>query len=63
MKKRMFIALVFGGLIFLTSCAKDEEWVCNINPNLTESDAKDSGVSLAQACDVAKIGDETCRVE
>jgi len=54
---------MFGGLTFLTSCAKDEECVCNINPNLTESDAKDSGVSLAQACDVARIGDETCRVE
>jgi len=63
MKNKIIVLLMFGGLTFLTSCAKDEECVCNINPNLTESDAKDSGVSLAQACDVARIGDETCRVE
>ncbi|MEJ6736972.1 MAG: hypothetical protein QNK84_08035 [Flavobacteriales bacterium] len=63
MKKKIFITLVVGGLIFLTSCAKDEECVCSNTDNITESDAKDVGVSLDTACELAKIGDETCKVE
>jgi hypothetical protein len=63
MKKRIFGTLVFIGLIFLTSCAKDEECVCENSANITESDAKDVGVSLDTACGLAKIGDETCSIE
>ena len=63
MKNTIVIRLVFVGGFFLTSCAIDEECVCvNIN-NITRADAKDVGVSLDEACDLARIGDETCKVE
>ena len=63
MKKKIFITMVLGGIIFLTSCAKDEECVCNNSANITDSDAKDAGVSLETACELARIGDESCKVE
>ena len=63
MKKKIFITLVVGGLIFLTSCAKDEECVCINSANITDSDAKDAGVSLDVACELAKNGDKSCKVE
>ena len=49
--------------IFFTSCGKDEECVCSNTANITTSDAKDAGVSLEDVCELARIGDETCKVE
>ena len=63
MKRRLIIVLVFGSLVFLSSCAKNEECVCDNIDNITESDAKDVGVSLNEACDLAKIGDSSCIIE
>jgi hypothetical protein len=61
MKKVIFI--MFVGLTLLSSCGKNEECVCDNSANLTESDAKDAGVSLGEACELAKNGDATCNVE
>jgi len=63
MKNRILITLVLGTFIFLTACAKNEECVCNNSANITESDAKDNGVSLDTACELAKNGDATCSVQ
>ena len=63
MKNKIILALILGANISLTSCAKDEECVCNNSANISDSDAKDAGVSLETACEVAKIGDESCKVE
>ncbi len=63
MNRRLLLGLVMCAFIFLNSCAKDEECVCVNSANITESDAKDNGVSLDTACELAKIGDESCKVE
>ena len=63
MKKKIFITIIVGSMIFLTSCVKNEECVCTNSANITESDAKDHGVSLNEACELAKVGDETCSLE
>jgi len=63
MKNRISIMLVVGTLFLLTACAKNEECVCENSANITESDAKDVGVSLHTACELAKNGDETCSLE
>ncbi|MGB0882708.1 MAG: hypothetical protein ACPGSO_07115 [Vicingaceae bacterium] len=57
------IIILFGGALFLTSCAKGEECVCSNTATITEADAKDVGVSLEDACELAKIGDESCKIE
>ncbi len=62
MKKIMAI-VVLGFVFILSSCAKDEECVCEKSANITESDAKDVGVTLEDACQLAKIGDDSCIVE
>lgn len=63
MKKLLYVAIIMGGTISFTSCAKDEECVCDTSANLTESDAEDAGVSLGTLCDLAKVGDESCEIE
>jgi len=63
MKKKIYVVTVLVGLISFTSCAKDEECVCSDSANLTESDAKDAGVTLETACELAKIGDASCSIE
>ena len=63
MKKKIILTTIVGLSLFLTSCAKDEECVCVNSANLTDSEAKDAGVSLETACELAKIGDETCKIE
>ena len=52
-----------GGTVAFTSCGKDEECVCDTASNISESEAEDAGVTLAQACSLAKIGDSSCSVE
>lgn len=64
MKKELLLTIVVGGVLFLSSCAKDEECVCSNTANITESDAKDVGVSLEEACDFARAtADESCKIE
>ncbi len=64
MKKKLYLAMVISGLCILTSCAKNEECVCNNTDNITESDAKDVGITLNEACDFAKsTADASCRIE
>ncbi len=63
MKKLLYVAIIMGGTIAFTSCAKDEECVCDTYANITESDAEDAGTSLQTLCDVAKIGDESCSIK
>jgi len=62
MKNKIVVALVFWGLLFLTSCAKNETCTCDNTGNITETDAKDVWVSLNEACDLAKTADATCEV-
>jgi len=63
MKNKIIITFVFVGLFSLSSCAIDEECVCDNITNVTDSDAKDVGVTLDEACTLARNGDETCRIE
>jgi len=63
MKKLLYVAIITAGVVVFTSCGKDEECVCNTSTNLTQADADDAGVSLQTLCDVAKIGDDSCKIE
>ncbi|PCJ25809.1 MAG: hypothetical protein COA97_06950 [Flavobacteriales bacterium] len=64
MKKLLYIAVILGGTVVFTSCAKDEECVCsNTGITYTEEDAKDAGTSLSTVCATAKLGDETCEIK
>lgn len=63
MKKLLYVAFILSGVVAFTSCGKDEECVCDTITNITEADADDAGVSLQTLCDVARIGDESCKIE
>jgi len=63
MKKILFTMLILGASVAFTSCAKDDECVCDNGVTLTEEDAKDDGVTLSEACDFAETGGATCNIE
>ena len=62
MKKILYCTIVIGGLFALTSCGTDQ-CECDNGVTITEGDAEDSGVSLSEACDLAKVADETCAIQ
>jgi len=62
MKKLLYLVIIMGGTIVLTSCGKDEECVCDNGVTITEEDADPA--SLSDACDVAQIsGSVTCEIK
>ncbi len=63
MKKLLYIGILMVGTAAFTSCASGDECKCDNGVTITEDDAEDSGVSLNEACNLAKIGDSTCKVE
>ena len=63
MKGKILMLLFIGSIVVLTSCGKNEECVCDNSENISDTDAKDAGVSLNEACELAKNGDESCNIE
>ncbi|PJA09930.1 MAG: hypothetical protein COX70_00385 [Flavobacteriales bacterium CG_4_10_14_0_2_um_filter_32_8] len=63
MKKSLLFALIIGGTLSFTSCAKDEECVCDNGVTITQADADDSGISLSEACDYAGTGGASCSMK
>ena len=64
MKKLAYIMIIISASTVFTSCAKDEECVCDSGLTITEEDAKDTGSTLQEACDVAEIsGSVSCEIE
>ena len=49
-------------MISLASCAPAEECVCEFH-TITESDAKDSNVTLEEACTLAQFSDPSCTIK
>lgn len=63
MKKILYIALFLSSSVAFTSCASGDECSCDSGLTITEDDAKDSGVSLSEACTLAKINDSSCSIK
>ena len=62
MKKKIYVVTMLVGLISFTSCAKDE-CVCDNGVTITESDAKDTGVTLNEACEfTTKTSGSNCSI-
>ncbi|MBL4668322.1 MAG: hypothetical protein JKY30_03570, partial [Flavobacteriales bacterium] len=54
------IALFLTVSVAFTSCASGDECACDDGLTITEDDAKDSGVTLNEACNLAKLRDSSC---
>ena len=57
-----FATLIIIGLATLSSCAPSEECVCD-DKTITESDAKDSNVTLEEACTLARYSNSSCTIQ
>ena len=63
MKNSLFILTVALGSFVFTSCASDEECICDDGVTITENDVKDSGATLTEACNLAQVGGASCSVK
>jgi hypothetical protein len=64
MKKLLYFTIFMGGTIVFTSCAKEDECVCDSGITITEEDADDADQTLQEACDFAELtGGNTCNIE
>lgn len=63
MKKTFYLIIMAVVLTIVTSCAKNEECVCENTASITEEDAKDYGVTLNEACNLAKFSDSSCTIK
>ena len=62
MRKLLYITIFMGGTIAFTSCAKDEECVCDSGITISENEAANSNATLQEACDLQNVGDN-CSIE
>ena len=62
MKRLLYVVIILGGTVAFTSCGSDQ-CECDNGVTITEGDAEDSGVSLSEACDLAKVADESCAIK
>jgi hypothetical protein len=62
MKNIFFTTIVIILTATFTSCAPTEECVCD-DKTITESDAKDSNVTLEEACTLAKYSNSSCKIQ
>ena len=51
-----------GGTIAFTSCAKEDECVCDSGITITEDEAANSNATLQEACNLQNVGDN-CSIE
>ena len=63
MKKILYVAVIAFGSIAFTSCASGEECVCDNGVTITEDDAKDSSVTLSEACNLAIVTGSDCEIK
>ena len=61
-KNVFYLACIVMFSFSFTSCLATEECICE-NITITESDAKDSNVTLDEACTLAQFSDPTCSIE
>jgi hypothetical protein len=57
MKKLLYFTIFMGGTIAFTSCAKEDECVCDSGISISEDDAANSDATLQEACDLQNVGD------
>jgi len=62
MKRLLYITIFMSGAIAFTSCAKDEECVCDSGITITEDEAANSNATLQEACNLQNVGDN-CSIE
>ena len=63
MKKILYVAVIAFGSIAFSSCASGEECVCDNGVTITEDDAKDSSVTLSEACNLAIVTGSDCEIK
>ena len=61
MKKSLYIIVFIGGAIAFTSCAKQDECVCDSGITISEDDAANRDATLPEACAFQNVGD-TCPI-